>query len=335
VSAVRPGVEVGIISEGGEVQGFLPYRRSALDIALPIEGRLCDQAGAVVRPGTVWSPVALLKALGLRGLRLPNTPTEDASLRAFQSGATTSAVIDVSRGFEAYEEAHLAGGSSLLRQVARLTRKAGREVGPPRFTWHTEAEEPWVTLLDWKASQRMRTRTPNVLDLPWARALVERLRHTDVEGFGGAMSTLHFGDTLAAAHFGIHSDHSLHYWIAAYNHELSRYSPGLTCLVELVRAAAARGLQRVDLGVGDEPFKQRSCTGTQNLATTTASTQVFVNAAFRTADGIRGWSRQSNLGRGLITARRAASRYSYRLRSPWAARPSSNPDPGSVSADVA
>jgi CelD/BcsL family acetyltransferase involved in cellulose biosynthesis len=105
--------------------------------------------------------------------------------------------------------------------------------------------------------------------------------------------------------------------------------------VELVRAAAARGLQRVDLGVGDEPFKQRSCTGTQNLATTTASTQVFVNAAFRTADGIRGWSRQSNLGRGLITARRAAIRYSYRLRSPWAARPSSNSDPGSVSADVA
>jgi CelD/BcsL family acetyltransferase involved in cellulose biosynthesis len=331
VSAVRPDVEVGIITEGGEVQGFLPYRRSALGIALPLGGRLCVQAGAVTRPGSLWSPVALLKALGLRGLRLPNTPTEDASLRPFQSGATTTAVIDVSDGFESFEEAQRVSGSGLMRQTARLNRKASREVGPARFAWHCPDEEPWLRLLEWKDQQRTRTRTPNVLNLPWARSLVERLRTTVVEGFGGAVSTLHYGDTLAAVHFGIHTDAALHYWLATYNPELSRYSPGATCLVELVKGAAERGMQRVDLGVGDESFKVRARTGTQDLATTTVSTRVFVNAAFRTADGMRGWSRKSYVGRGLRGARRAAIRYSYRLRGPWTARPGIDADVDGVS----
>src|SRR5690606_28472796 len=102
---------------------------------------------------------------------------------------------------------------------------------------------------------------PNILHLPWARQLVEHLRTIEGERFAGVLSALYVGDTLAAAHFGIRTRRVLHYWIPAYNHELSRYSPGLLALVELARAASERGIERIDLGTGEERYKLRAATG--------------------------------------------------------------------------
>jgi CelD/BcsL family acetyltransferase involved in cellulose biosynthesis len=311
---VRQGVEVGVITHGDEVVGFLPYQRSRLGVGVAVGSRLCDMAGAVVRPDVVWSPEALVRGAGLRTLRLPGVPSSMAAFQDFQKGEAAAPVLDLARGFDAYRKERIDSGSSFIRQVERKSRKLERDLGPWRFEWHTNDDAVFETLLSWKAAQRKQTRTPNILHLSWARELLQRLRATDEDSFAGVLSALYVGDTLAAAHFGIRTRRVLHYWVPAYNHELSRYSPGLLALVELARAASERGIHRIDLGAGEERYKLRAATGALDMTMATVSTNAALRAATNTLDRARRWSRGSRLGELARAASRSMMRGSYRLQ---------------------
>jgi CelD/BcsL family acetyltransferase involved in cellulose biosynthesis len=315
VGEVRAGVEVGIITENDKTVGFLPYQRSWLGVGGAVGSRLCDVAGALVRPGVQWDPVTFASAVGLRTLRLPNVPASVADLGPFQRDAGSAALMDLSGGFEAYRRSRLESGSSFMSQLERKARKLERECGPIRFEWHTTDDRVFATLLSWKAAQREQTRTPNILHLPWAQALVERLRVQEDDGFGGVLSALWVGDTLAAAHFGIRTQHVLHYWIPAYSEELARYSPGVLALVELARAAAERGIQRIDLGSGEERYKLQAATGSAAMTLTTVSTSAAFRACASTLDHARSWSRGSKLGQVVRNVGRSVLGGSYRVQS--------------------
>lgn len=315
VGEVRSGVEVGVVTHEDEVVGFLPFQRSWLGVGGAVGSRLCDMAGAIVRPQVPWDPVAFASAVGLRTLRLPNVPASMSAFGPFQRKGGVAPLLDLSGGFEAYRRSRLDSGSSFISQIERKARKLEREQGPLRFEWHTTDDNVFATLLSWKAAQRIQTGTPNVLHLPWARALLDRLRSLDGDGFGGVVSALYVGDTLAAAHFGIRSRRVLHYWIPAYSEELAPYSPGVVALVELARAAAARGIQRIDLGSGEERYKQRAATGSLDMTLTTVSTSAAFQACTSSLDHARAWSRGSRLGNVVRTVGRRVLQSSYRIRS--------------------
>ncbi len=312
---VRDDIEVAVLERDGEPAVFLPFQRMLPGMGGPVGGRLCDLAGAVARPDAVWNPEELVRVAGLKALRLPNVP---ARISAFADGARPedgAPVLDLRGGFEAYRRASLDSGSSYFRQVERKARKLEREVGPWRFEWQTgERDRVFETLLRWKEAQRRQTRTPNVLQLAWARALVERLRHTRTPGFEGVLSALWVGDTLAAAHFGLATSRVLHYWIPAYNVDLASYSPGLLALVELARAAAARGIGRIDLGCGEERYKQRAATGTIDMTVAMVHTSPAYRVASQAYEHVRTWSRASRWGGALRGAGRVLRRGTYRIQ---------------------
>lgn len=312
---VRDDVEVGVITRGDEVVGFLPFQRSRLGVGGAVGSRLCDVAGAFVRPDVSWSPEALVRGAGLRTLRLPGVPTSMKAFEHFQSDGAAAPILDLSDGFDAYRQGRIDSGSSIMSQIERKARKLTRDVGPWRFEWHTDDDSVFETLLSWKAAQRKATGTPNILELGWARALVERLRRVDGDGFSGVLSALWVGDTLAAAHFGIRTRKVLHYWIPAYNHELGRYSPGLLALMELARAAADRGIQRIDLGAGEERYKLRAASGSVDIAEAAVSTSATLRAVNNALDHTRAWSRSSKIGSLVRAASRGVTRGSYRVQS--------------------
>jgi CelD/BcsL family acetyltransferase involved in cellulose biosynthesis len=312
---VRDGVEIGVITNQDEVVGFLPYQRSRFGVGGPVGSRLCDVAGAFVKPGVQWSPEALVSGAGLRTLRLPGVPSSMTAFQRFQRGGVAAPVLDLSDGFEAYRQQRIDSGSSMISQIERKGRGLTRDVGPWRFEWQTTDDSVFDTLLAWKAAQRKQTGTPNILDLRWARAFVERLRRIDDEGFGGVLSALWVGDTLAAAHFGIRTRRVLHYWVPAYNHELGRYSPGLLALMELARAAAERGIQRIDLGIGEERYKLRAASGSFDMAVASVSTNTTLRAVNDALDHARVWSRGSKVGALVRAAGRGVTRGSYRVQS--------------------
>ena len=80
------------------------------------------------------------------------------------------------------------------------------------------------------------------------------------------LSTLHFGDTLVAAHFGLRSGTVLHWWFPVYDPAFAGFAPGWIMLRELAMAAPELGLDRIDLGRGDDEYKRRARTGEIEVA---------------------------------------------------------------------
>jgi CelD/BcsL family acetyltransferase involved in cellulose biosynthesis len=315
VAAVRSDIEVGVLEVDGDVRGFLPFQRARWGIARPVAGRLCDQSGAILRPGATWSPPDFARAVGLKAIRLANVAIGDPALGPYQDRPKQIHVIDISEGFESYREQNLASGSKFMRQIERRIRKAAKRVGPMRFVWNSDDPTILDTLMSWKAAQRKQTGTPNVFDLPWARALAERLCHARGEGFEGVLSAVYFGDTLAAAHLGIRTPNVLQYWVPGYNEDLHPYSPGLACLMEVAREAATRGIARIDLGPGEQRFKMRACNATRQVARATVRTDAAVGALLSGLDGVRSWARASSGSQLIQRTTRTVARGSYLARS--------------------
>jgi CelD/BcsL family acetyltransferase involved in cellulose biosynthesis len=79
---------------------------------------------------------------------------------------------------------------------------------------------------------------------------------TQEQEFAGCLSALYVGDDLAAVHAGMRSDRAWHWWFPVYEDRYAKYSPGLILLLDVAREAARLGLDYLDLGKGDDPYKQ-------------------------------------------------------------------------------
>ncbi len=315
VSLVRRGIEVGVLLEDGRVVGFLPYERLPLDVGGPLGGRLCDLAGALLERGIECDPADVARRLGLRMLRLPRASVRDPLLGQHTNGSKRSPYIDLSEGFDGYQRASRDAGSKLTKQVGQRSRKLEREHERVEFAWHTSDDSVLEALLEWKAVQRRETRSANVLELPWARALIDILRTRAFDGIAPVLSSLWVDGTPAAAHFGIKTDRVLHYWIAGYNDDFSRYSPGLITLMRVAEAAPARGVERIDLGPGEERYKVRAASGFLDVGRATVTTGVALETVMRVVDGVRSWSGNSPLGEQVRASGRALTRAVYALQS--------------------
>ena len=75
-----------------------------------------------------------------------------------------------------------------------------------RFEAHVLDRQALALLYEWKAAQRARTNTVDVLSTPWMREIVERLIENNTGTFGGLLSVLYAGDQVAAVHFGMRSE---------------------------------------------------------------------------------------------------------------------------------
>jgi CelD/BcsL family acetyltransferase involved in cellulose biosynthesis len=76
------------------------------------------------------------------------------------------------------------------------------------------------------------------------------------ESLRGLLSVLYAGDRPVAVLFGMRSHRVLHSWVAAYDTQVRRVSPGMQLWTALLRAAPRYGVARIDLGKGDEDYKR-------------------------------------------------------------------------------
>lgn len=263
-ASARPEVTIAVIEKPGHAPAFLPLHRDG-SIARPVGLRASDFSGIIAAPGYTWSPEAVLRACGLSGWDFTNIVTSDQTMLPYLRKYADSPFVDLREGFEAFARNRTQSGSDLVKSVAQKSRKLEREVAPMRFEAHVLDRQALARLYEWKAAQRARTDTFDVLSAPWMRQVVERLIEEATPTSGGLLSVLYAGDQVAAVHLGMRSETVWHYWFAAYNHELQRYSPGLIILFEMLKAAPALGIRTMTLGQGDEAYKLRFATGSTPL----------------------------------------------------------------------
>jgi len=260
LSRFREPVRVAVVTENGEEVAFFPFERQG-GTGRPLGVKLCDFQGIVRSPGTVLDTRELLAGCGLKTWIFDHVVASQPEFRDWQLRVEDSPYVDISEGFDAYTAQQKEAGHKTIARIRKKQRKVAREVGPIRFEWHSSDPEVFQKLLEWQSAQRKNTGTFDILQFEWVVKAMDAIRRIDSEDFGGVLSSLHINNTLAAVFFSMRTATVLHQWVVAYNVNLRKYSPGNLLHLLSVQAAAERGIKRVDLGRGGEPYKKRQGTG--------------------------------------------------------------------------
>ena len=260
VGRVRPATRVAVLADAAGVVGFLPFERRPLRSATALAMGLSDVQGLVAPRDAEIALHEVVRACGLRSFAFDHLL---AGQERWLAGAVSRCVperspaVDVSGGFDAYVSRQRVESRSLIPSTARKRRKLEREQGPVRLVFDQRDGAALEQVLRWKSDQYRRTGRADRFAHHANRALVHELTERRHAAFGAPLSVLLAGDRIVAAHLGLRSATTLAWWFPVYDPAYARYSPGLVLCLELVRAMADEGLTLLDLGKGDEAYKDR------------------------------------------------------------------------------
>jgi CelD/BcsL family acetyltransferase involved in cellulose biosynthesis len=295
VAAVRTDVKIAVLEEDGEPAGFFPFQHGRWGAGKPIGGRMTDFQGLVGRPGLTWDAEELVRGCGLAAWDFDHLVISQQSFRSHYYATAESPYLNLSGGFDAYQEERTRAGSLMVKQTLRKARKLEREVGTLRFEAHTTDKSVLAALIRWKSEQYLRTKATNVFAFSWTLQLLERVLDQSGEAFRGMMSALYAGPHLVAVHLGLRSHEVMNWWLPTYDRSFGQYSPGLVLLMEFSKAAQSLGIRRIDLGKGDMDYKSRLMSGASLVAEGSVAVQPFLRVLRRNWHRTRAWVRSSPL----------------------------------------
>lgn len=168
-----------------------------------------------------------------------------------------SHLINLANGEVGYHRVLRNRGSRLWRQMQYQLRKLGREVGAVTFVPQFQSHELLDILISWKSRQFCRTQVSDDFDLPWNRPFLHELLRTQERSCTGLLSGIFAGGKPLALHMGTCSPQVLQTCYTAYDPEYATYSPGALLSFFKVGYCLEEGIPLVDLGKGNEAYKQR------------------------------------------------------------------------------
>jgi len=263
VAATRAGVRVMIGEDhSGAIASFLP---------LQFDGRACRPAGfpAADFQGPICAPdldldlAGALRSCGVGSYRFDHMREGVAGVEPWIYGRQRSPYVDVSGGMDSYLSRASRSGKDNIAQARRHGRKAEREHGSLRFVAQSGDVALLEHLIAFKRRQYAATGARDHFADAGHVGLLHRLLGERRTEFSGMLSAVYAGPHLLAAHFGLRAGPVLHWWFPVYDPKFSRLAPGWLLLRALIDAAPDLGLERIDLGRGDDEYKRRAMTGYQ------------------------------------------------------------------------
>lgn len=262
---VRDDVRVVVIENGGRPVGFFPHQRALLGSGKPVGGPLSDYHGVIAISDADWELSALMRAAKQSVWTFDHLVDPGGRFEAHVTARASSPQIDLGAGYQCYEQARRDAGSDYIRKTEGLARKLAREFGELRFTLHDAGNGALEQLIRWKRNQYRQSKLTDVFGVRWTGDLLRRIAQAQTAGFAGVLSVLRAGDRMVAAHMGMRSRSTLHYWFPAYDPDFAKYSTGIILLLRVAETLAGSGVRTIDLGKGDAAYKQRLMTGSVEL----------------------------------------------------------------------
>lgn len=257
VASTKINIEVAVIEEADGIKAFFPFERSEVGIGRPVGAGISDYHGLISSEEFRISPRLLLERTNLGRWSFDHLPISQRNFSSFHLWTESSPQIDLSGGFDAYVADRKQAGSEQIKKLGNLRRRLEREVGSIRLVPRCTDRSMWMKALSWKSAQYLDTGVDDILRVNWISQALELMFDERTEVFSGILSVLYAGDRPVAAHFGIGSAKTWHYWFPAYDPDLHKYSPGLLLLIEMASHAANLGVRAIDLGKGAASYKQR------------------------------------------------------------------------------
>lgn len=255
VADVRSDVRIAIFEQYGDVVGFLPFHLLRSGAGKPIGGQLNDYQGPILAPGVRIEPNVLLQAAGISSYDYNHLPASFEELTADAYGNSISPQMDLGEGYEVCVARKGSSWTRAKKLMRRRYRKTQEEFGPIRFTFHDPDESVYRQHVEMKNALLERVGTSFRIAPNWIGDTLNLLRRTQGCDFAGVMTTLHAGDRLIAAHFGLRSSTIWHFWFSSYDLELYKLGPGINLVDHCAMAAHEHGLSAIDFGRGDADYK--------------------------------------------------------------------------------
>ena len=252
---VDRGIRILVLHEGGRAVGFIAARTGQVTAMAP-GAPMCDYQGLVAEPGVEVDPRRLARAIGVHRFDFAHMLASQAAFAPYARGRATSFIVETPDGYGPYAAERREAGVSVLKDLDKKRRKAEREAGPLVFTARSTSKADLERLFELKRAQYRATGQTDIFAAGWPQRLAQGLFASREPDFGGALFTLHFGDTLAAAHFHLMGAATIHGWLIAHDETFERYSPGLLLFQDVLRWMGATPYRRLDLGYGDYRFKR-------------------------------------------------------------------------------
>lgn len=255
VARARSDVRIAIIEERGDVVGFLPFHLTRSGVGKPIGGQLNDYQGPILAPDSSVEPQVLLDAAGISCYDYNHLPLSFGKLTAEAHTRSISPQMDLSEGYDAFVARKGSSWTRAKKLMRRRYRKTEEQFGPIRFTFHNPEESAYRQHVAMKNALLERVGTRFRIAPDWIGDTLNHLRQMQEPEFLGVMTTLHAGDRLIAAHFGLRSSTIWHFWFSSYDLELYKLGPGINLVDHCAMAAQEHGLSAIDFGRGDADYK--------------------------------------------------------------------------------
>jgi CelD/BcsL family acetyltransferase involved in cellulose biosynthesis len=277
-------------------------------VARPMLTPGADFQGPIAPPGVQVDPLELVRETGLRALQFKFLHEGCNGFDPWIQERQPSPLIDVTGGLDGYLSRV---GKQGRHKMRRVTNKAARELGEVRLVWNSDAADLLEELIEMKRAQYEATGAYDFFALSRNRDLVRDLADTRADGFEGVLSAVYANETLLAAHFGLRDRGVLHWWFPVFSRELSHVSPGWILLRELIAAAPANGVARIDLGVGDEDYKLRSMTDSVTVRAGEVTATVLQKRLWSTRRAAIGQLKSTSLWPRLRSVKNRAIRVAH------------------------
>ena len=297
-----------VVREGGQIAGFLPLQMGKVGYARPIAGPLSDVHGVIAEPGRAVDLRSWLKAGGVPLFEFHSALGLQSCWKDFARVTDGSWIIDLSNGYEAFEQASAKAEPKAFRNIRARRRKLEEIEGGFEFRMDDDRPEAFAAMVEWKRQQYCRTKVFDVFSVGWTGSLLAAILRKQSERFRGICSTLNIDGRIAAVHVGMASETRCHYWFPAYDPDYNKVSPGLLLLLEKIRFASEVKRTSVELGPGDYDFKRNLGSWQVPLAQgciLTASAPAILRGA---AGSLVGAIEKAPLGKAAGLPRRALRR---------------------------
>jgi len=245
-----------VLEEGQDVVGFFPFDQGRFRVGRPIAPGVSDCQAVIHSPGLEWNAQDLLEGCRLDVWEFDHLIAEQMASAGQSISARDSPIIEISQGYETYLAERQRTSKKIFTSTFAKLRKLERDLGATRFQFDAQDPQALDVLMRWKSAQYRRTGHHDKFTVEWIVRLVWDLFETRSDGCSGTLSVLRSETGVVAAHFGLRSESSLSCWFPAYDVSLAKYSPGLSLHLKMAELAATAGIHYLDLGKGDEDYKQ-------------------------------------------------------------------------------
>lgn len=255
-------VEVCLVGDDAGLAAVFPYQfpssfAAAMCAAVRVGEDMSDHFAVIARRGFSCSSDELLSWAGLNHFFFTHLDGSQIDIGLTGEDSTGGLRILLPHGGAAYFEDLRKNDAKFSKDTERRLRKAAQDLGPARFCIEEADPAFWLQrVMVEKREQYLRTGKGDWLALPGRRVLLERLAEARGADCRPIVSTLMYGDTWAAIHFGLRSGKTLHYWFPVYNPALATYAPGRLLLHQVISHAQQAGIEIIDRGAGETQAKR-------------------------------------------------------------------------------